>query len=141
VHRADLPHRPSVPLHRVHSRPVLLRMLGLDLQADRLFPHRGRAPEGHAMTSRERMLNDAIGAACLAYPFDRLEAQDVASAILDAILPEVSTVEELEALPSYSVLISAGGTLFHRHSGPIVGLAGAAAAALMPLTVVWRPET
>lgn len=70
---------------------------------------------------------------------------DDARAVLDAVLPQVSTVEELEALPDRVVVLDAEGCPFRRRGADwywpgsddwysVDEVAGCA-----PLTVVWRP--
>lgn len=81
------------------------------------------------------------------------ESGSTASAvrILDAILPQVTTVAELEALPDYSAVSwsgpSGGGLLLHvvKPHGALrcdswFGSFEQAIAELGSLTVVWQPE-
>ena len=74
----------------------------------------------------------------------------VAARVLDAILPQVSTVEELEALPFLSRLIGTGGAIVTRHRWSVhvdcfLWVGGTTAKRALeefgPLTVVWRPES
>lgn len=64
--------------------------------------------------------------------------RDDAVAFLDAILPQVSTVEELEALPDGSLLVSEVGPVqwYGDNSADVIFRAFGS-----PLTVVWRPES
>lgn len=80
-------------------------------------------------------------------------AVDYATAVLDAVLPQVSTVAELEALPVGTLLVSPVGELvnvldwdgskrYHSLDGLTVGWAEAAMdrwGSFGPLTVVWQP--
>ena len=75
----------------------------------------------------------------------------VAARVLDAILPQVSTVEELEALPDESVVMddsngdswsrstAAGATLWHGHGCPNPDTSSFLIEWAAPLTVVWQP--
>jgi hypothetical protein len=115
-----------------------------------------RAPRGsedqegaQLMTTRDEVVEQAVAAMLrVKWPDGgrdglptKITAKMLAPAVLDAILPQITTVEELEALPPLTVLISAGGTVITRQSGPLdpEKLAIRAAVALLPLTVVWRP--
>jgi hypothetical protein len=64
-------------------------------------------------------------------------ADEVSRRILDAILPQVTTVEELEALPDSALLVTDDGYVLQhfadQYSGVILPAFGT------PLTVVWQP--
>jgi hypothetical protein len=69
----------------------------------------------------------------------------VAEAILDAILPQITTVEELDTLPNETVLVGADGYAFRLEDGVLFAEDGAwhppnALRESGPLTVVWRPS-
>jgi hypothetical protein len=70
-----------------------------------------------------------------------------AAAVLDAVLPQVSTVEELEALPAGAkVLDTAGDVYWKLSTGRFRDLRGNDDGAehvtfFAPLTVVWTPPT
>jgi hypothetical protein len=81
-----------------------------------------------------------------------LTNRDEIELIIDAIFPQVSTVEELEALPVGAILISDGGQPIMVAPDPrapdfrfVMGFehfhAEAALNHLGPLTVVWWPES
>lgn len=77
-------------------------------------------------------------------PLGRLTTEHVARAVLDAILPQVTTVAELEALSMGSRLVDANGDVYRPSgSGLILSESGTLIRierALTPLTVVWQPE-
>jgi hypothetical protein len=101
--------------------------------------------------NREQMVERAMAAQ--EGPEWPTHPRDIATAILDAIMPQVTTVEELEALPIRAVLISRlgitwgiyplanGAVLLHPTNQktprfiPEVVLRDQG-----PLTVVWTPE-
>lgn len=80
----------------------------------------------------------------------RMTGEHVAEAVLDAILPVVTTVAELEALPNRTVVIDDRGNPWRRTDSDEMGsfcwtsfVWGAALSHSLaergPLTVVWRP--
>lgn len=64
-------------------------------------------------------------------------AAEIAAEIIDAILPQVTTVEELEALPDSSLLVTDDGYVLQHFADqdPDVILRAFGT----PLTVVWQP--
>lgn len=103
------------------------------------------------MTTRAEMVEKAAGviASGDGVPFARLEHLEVADAVLDAVLPQVSTVAELASLPLGTKLLAANGSVWWRvydfewwrtesdsydhQSANLLGNRG-------PLTVVWSPS-
>lgn len=65
-----------------------------------------------------------------------------AEAIVDAVLPQVTTVDEVTALPHRTVLVSAEGEIFHWSWRMPMNLRLVAEGMLEsgPLTVVWQPS-
>ena len=92
---------------------------------------------------------DAPGGTCSCghqTPLGRSCSEHVARVIPDAILPQVSTVEELEALPVGAVVVAPSGAAYElRPPGTWYGLNGWQMNARhllpgrSPLTVVWQP--
>jgi hypothetical protein len=72
---------------------------------------------------------------------------DCATAVLDAVLPQITTAEQLEALPSPVVVVDAFERAWQKHRGltawwPTVGLVQTSEELIArgPLTVVWQPQ-
>jgi len=70
-----------------------------------------------------------------------------AAALLDVVLPQVTTVAELEALPMHTVLIGTDGYVYspRRNEFSCLTLETSANPEIVldkfgPLTIVWRPE-
>ncbi len=85
----------------------------------------------------------------LATEDDRGPHLDDASDLVDAILPQVTTVAELEALSNYSFVVGEDGPYMVRHLGSTYlqqkfgegwDCEPKDALAHGPLTVVWQPE-
>lgn len=70
------------------------------------------------------------------------EAAEMAVAAVDAALPQVTTVDEVTALPHRTVLVSAEGEIFHWSWRMPMNLRLVAEGMLEsgPLTVVWQPS-
>lgn len=66
-----------------------------------------------------------------------------AEAVLNAILPQVTTVEELEALPDESVIVEEHGLSHQKVAGLWCEagseMPGSSRTLLLPATVVWQP--
>lgn len=74
-------------------------------------------------------------------------SEHVARAVLDAVLPQVTTAAELDALTLGTIVVSHNGYPFERAFGNAMSVGGepagttdGIAAQFAPLTVVWTPE-
>jgi hypothetical protein len=93
--------------------------------------------------NREQMAREVIEV-LIDEGFGGEDELEVAGRILDAILPQVTTVEELEALPSDALLMSELGHFGRTHDWLYWKQAARASRVATccgptPLTVVWQP--
>lgn len=76
---------------------------------------------------------------------EEVDTMTTARLVLDAVLPQVSTVAELEALPVGALVVASDGESWKLESGEwwehsrLVAASASYLATLTPLTVVWQP--
>ena len=118
-------------------------------------PHLGRrrTPRGGVPVNREQMIEKArLAILNRRGPGKHPGATKDAAAVVDALLPQVTTVEELEALPNGTSLLrtdETGAGLYDWCTGGRGGLPklwmdqysipASSLAEYLPLTVVWQP--